>query len=402
MKSRLYLNGNVLCLIIIGLITNMSGSMILPLFAIYIEKFGISALGMSILFSLFYVGRFCGGSITGTIYNKIGAKRLGVILLIAEIICMVSFPFAKDFFVLAILRVLQGIVAIGLSVFVRITVNNLSTSENRGILNGYVSSSEGAGMILGPVVSGLIATYYSLSVPFYFVAFIALISLAAVTRMKLPNIVVGPKDKELPKGGLFRKNKLNKQLLLYSTVHFLEMSAYAIFLTYFSVYAKYKLGWEALDISLAFTIVGISTFVSAPFVGKLSDILKDRLLLCIAGLFFIMIEICFFLFFTDKWIIYSGMLIGGIGGACYLDSFYSHIGDVIPIENRSSFMGNLVSLSELGSIVSPLIAGLLIQQFTITAPFYYNLLLVGLAMLIQALVRSRIKIRTGSDLNQGM
>ncbi|RCX21602.1 DHA1 family quinolone resistance protein-like MFS transporter [Fontibacillus phaseoli] len=402
MKSRLFLNGNIICLIIISLITNMSGSMILPLFALYVEKFGISAFGMSILFSLFYVGRFCGGSITGRVYNKIGAKRLGVILLVAEIVCMISFPFANAFIILAMLRILQGIVAIGLSVFVRITVNNISTNENRGILNGYVSSSEGAGMILGPVISGLIVTYFSLSMPFYFVGFIAFISLIAVTRMRFPGIVVNSENTELFEEGGFKKNKLKKQLFLYSTVHFLEMSAYAIFLTYFSVYAKYKLGWDALEISLAFTVVGVSTFVSAPFVGKLSDILRDRLLLCIAGLFFIMVEICSFLFFTDKWIIYSGMLIGGIGGACYLDSFYSHIGDVIPIENRSTFMGNLVSLSELGSIVSPLIAGVLIQKFNNDAPFYYNLILVALAMMIQALVRTRTRIRKNNDLNQGM
>ncbi|MBA9084963.1 DHA1 family quinolone resistance protein-like MFS transporter [Fontibacillus solani] len=402
MKTKLYMNGNILCLIIISLITNMSGSMILPLFAIYVEKFGISTFGMSVLFSLFYVGKFCGGSLTGRVYNKIGAKRLGLILLIAEIICMVSFPFAKDFIVLAILRVLQGLIAIGLSVFVRITVNNISTNENRGILNGYVSSSEGAGMILGPVVSGLIVTNFSLSIPFYFVAFIAFISLAAVSRMKLPHAIMISENTESSKGSILEKNKFNKQLFLYSTVHFLELSAYAIFLTYFSVYAKYKLGWSELDISLAFTVVGVSTFVSAPFVGKLSDVLKDRLLLCIAGLFFIMVEICFFLFFADKWIIYSGMLIGGIGGACYLDSFYSHIGDVIPIENRSAFMGNLVSLSELGSIISPIIAGILIEYFNIDAPFYYNLMLVGLAMLIQAFVRSKIRVRKIDDLNQGM
>ncbi|OXM17604.1 MFS transporter [Paenibacillus herberti] len=375
-------------MIIISLVANMSGSMILPLFAIYIEKYGISAFGMSILFALFYLGRFLGGGIIGKLYEKIGAKQLGIGLLCAEIICMLTFPLANDFWLLAVLRLIQGLAAIGLSVFVRITINQLSSDNNRGKLNGYISSSEGAGMILGPVLSGVIILYFSISMPFFIVAGLAILSLIAVSNISFPksNHPLFNTMKTAP-----AKKNLNRQLLLYSSVHFIEMSAYAIFLTYFSLYAKYRLGWDTFEISLAFTIVGLSTFLSAPFIGKLSDILKDRLLFCILGLFLIMIEIVFFLFFTEKWVIYVGMFIGGIGGASYLDSFFSHIGDVIPNETRSSFLGNLVSLSELGAIISPLIAGILIEKINITAPFYYNIILVIVAIIIQAIVRFKLR-----------
>ncbi|ALP36542.1 permease [Paenibacillus sp. IHB B 3084] len=391
MKRRIHLNHNLVCMIVISLIANISGSMILPLFAIYVEQFGISALNMSILFSLFYVGRFLGGGLAGRIYEKIGAKRLGLSLLLAEIMCMLLFPIAESFIILSILRLLQGLVAIGLTVFVRVTINQISTTENRGILNGYISSSEGAGTILGPIMSGVIVSYFTLSVPFYFVAMFSLVSFVAVSRMTFPS----PPSKPQPQRELLhepkRKTTLTKQLLLYSTVHFLEMSAFAIFLTYFSVYATYKFHWSPVEISLAFTIIGISTFVSAPFIGKGSDLLKDRLMLSIIGLLLIMVEIALFLWFTEPWIVYLGMFIGGIGGASYLDSFYSQLGDVIPEENRSSFIGNVVSLSELGAIVSPIIAGVLIERFNINAPFYYNMILVLMAIAIQYFIRLRSK-----------
>ncbi|KAF6575417.1 MFS transporter [Paenibacillus sp. EKM212P] len=391
MVRHLYLNRNIACMIVISLIANMSGSMILPLFAIYVEQFGISILGMSILFSLFYVGRFLGGGLAGRIYKKIGAKRLGLSLLIAEIACMLLFPIATSFIILSLLRLLQGLVAIGLTVFVRVTINHMSTAENRGTLNGYISSSEGAGMILGPLMSGAIVSYFSLSIPFYFVAIFSCISFVAVSRMTFLSSPLKPKEQHSlplkPKG----KTMLTKQLLVYSTVHFLEMSAFAIFLTYFSVYATYKLHWSPAEISLAFTIIGISTFILAPFIGKLSDLLKDRLMLCIIGLLLIMVEIILFLWFTEPWIVYLGMFIGGIGGASYLDSFYSQLGDVIPEENRSSFIGNVVSLSELGAIVSPIIAGALMERFSINTPFYYNLILVLIAIVIQYVIRFKSK-----------
>lgn len=391
MVRHLYLNRNIACMIVISLIANMSGSMILPLFAIYVEQFGISVFGMSLLFSLFYVGRFLGGGLAGRIYEKIGAQRLGLSLLIAEIACMLLFPIATSFIILSILRLLQGLAAIGLTVFVRVTINHMSTAENRGMLNGYISSSEGAGMILGPLMSGIIVAYFSLSIPFYVVAIFSCISFVAVSRMTFLSSPLKPQEQQTlplkPKG----KTMLTKPLLVYSTVHFLEMSAFAIFLTYFSVYATYKLHWSPAEISLAFTIIGISTFISAPFIGKISDLLKDRLMLCIIGLLLIMVEIILFLWFTQPWIVYLGMFIGGIGGASYLDSFYSQLGDVIPEENRSSFIGNVVSLSELGAIVSPIIAGALMERFSINTPFYYNLILVLIAMVIQYVIRFKSK-----------
>ncbi|MGV6937547.1 MFS transporter [Paenibacillus sp. CMM36] len=391
MVRHLYLNRNIACMIVISLIANMSGSMILPLFAIYVEQFGISVLGMSILFSLFYVGRFLGGGLAGRIYEKIGAKCLGLSLLIAEIACMLLFPIATSFIILSILRLLQGLVAIGLTVFVRVTINHMSTPENRGTLNGYIGSSEGAGMILGPLMSGAIVSYFSLSIPFYFVAIFSCISFVAVSRMTFLRSPLKPQEQHSPHLEPKGKTMLTKQLLVYSTVHFLEMSAFAIFLTYFSIYATYKLHWSPAEISLAFTIIGISTFISAPFIGKISDLLKDRLMLCILGLLLIMVEIILFLWFTEPWIVYLGMFIGGIGGASYLDSFYSQLGDVIPEENRSSFIGNVVSLSELGAIVSPIIAGALMERFSINTPFYYNLILVLIAMVIQYVIRFKSK-----------
>ncbi|MEK5257888.1 MFS transporter [Paenibacillus sp. FSL L8-0663] len=391
MVRHLYLNRNIACMIVISLIANMSGSMILPLFAIYVEQFGISVLGMSILFSLFYVGRFLGGGLAGRIYEKIGAKCLGLSLLIAEIACMLLFPIATSFIILSILRLLQGLVAIGLTVFVRVTINHMSTLENRGTLNGYISSSEGAGMILGPLMSGAIVSYFSLSIPFYFVAIFSCISFVAVSRMTFLRSPLKPQEQHSPHLEPKGKTMLTKQLLVYSTVHFLEMSAFAIFLTYFSIYATYKLHWSPAEISLAFTIIGISTFISAPFIGKISDLLKDRLMLCILGLLLIMVEIILFLWFTEPWIVYLGMFIGGIGGASYLDSFYSQLGDVIPEENRSTFIGNVVSLSELGAIVSPIIAGVLMERFSINTPFYYNLILVLIAIVIQYVIRFKSK-----------
>lgn len=157
MKVRM-LDKNVILMICIAFLANMCGSMILPLFPIYIKQFHFSTFMMSLLFSLFYVGRACGGVLAGKLYEVLGAKRTGILLLLLETMLMAGFVLGTSFLALGILRILQGLVSTGLTVFVRTSINEMSTEANRGIYNGYISSSEEAGMFLGPAISGAVAT----------------------------------------------------------------------------------------------------------------------------------------------------------------------------------------------------------------------------------------------------
>nr|WP_245850800.1 MFS transporter [Paenibacillus herberti] len=82
------------------------------------------------------------------LYKRMGGQKIGTLLLLLQALCMVGFALSSDFIVLCILRLLQGVVATGMTVFVRTIINDLCNEENRGVYNGYISSSDGAGMIL--------------------------------------------------------------------------------------------------------------------------------------------------------------------------------------------------------------------------------------------------------------
>lgn len=64
----------------------------------------------------------------------------------------------------------QGLASSGLTVVVRSIIGDGGSVENRGLYNGYISGSEGGGMVLGPVISGWLAIHWPLSVPFLLVA----------------------------------------------------------------------------------------------------------------------------------------------------------------------------------------------------------------------------------------
>ncbi|MFX3647140.1 MAG: MFS transporter [Paenibacillus sp.] len=421
---------NLPLLMTICFLSQMGGFMILPLFPLFIEEFGLSGWMMGVIFALFYVGKVIGGVPAAAIYKKLGGKRALILMLLLLAVCMGGFAVSTAAVLFGLLRLLQGLASTGLTVVVRSIIGDGGNVDNRGLYNGYISSSEGGGMVLGPVISGWLALHWPLSVPFLLVTLCCLMAVVAAMGMKTtapvranhesgeplndpqlekPSADVKPEPLDNSKrsvlhtddtsplpsatSGLTTRLTWRQQLLGYGTVHFLEMSAYAVFLTYFALYAAHIMHWDPFATSLAFTISGISTLAAAPFVGYLSDRMGDRLLLCMLGMFLIGIEVAVFLSTSSHLWVYVGMLIGGVGGACYMDSFFAHIGDHIPDESRSSVIGKIVSAAEIGSIVSPLVAALLMEVGSLYSVFVFNLVLIAAAIAVQGVMRSRYKTK---------
>ncbi|WP_411735513.1 MFS transporter [Paenibacillus sp. M2] len=400
---------NLPLLMTICFLSQMGGFMILPLFPLFIEEFGLSGWMMGVIFALFYVGKVIGGIPAAAIYRKLGGKRALILMLLLLAVCMGGFALSSAAVLFGLLRLLQGLASTGLTVVVRSIIGDGGNVENRGLYNGYISSSEGGGMVLGPVISGWLALHWPLSVPFLLVTVCCLMAVVAAMGIKTtaPPLPSTTSDALHTQGTISQSNQdpdstsigptteltQRQQLLGYGTVHFLEMSAYAVFLTYFALYAAHIMHWDPFATSLAFTVSGISTLAAAPFVGYLSDRLGDRLLLCMLGMFLIGIEVAVFLSTSSHLWVYVGMLIGGVGGACYMDSFFAHIGDHIPDESRSSVIGKIVSAAEIGSIISPLVAALLMEVGSLYSVFVFNLVLIAAAIVVQAVMRSQYRTR---------
>ncbi len=415
---------NLPLLMSVCFLSQMGGFMILPLFPIYIDQLGLSGWEMGFIFGLFYLGKVAGGLPAAALYRHVGTKISLVLMLLMLAICTAGFAIASTPLFLGVLRLLQGMASTGLTVIVRSIISDGGNSDNRGLYNGYISSSEGGGMILGPVISGWLTLHVPLSVPFWLVACCCLIAMVVVIGMQnkstygsfgsIPTLET--KDSEVlsspPAAYTSRQEKIAQEyasnnqsrpssgtgpisvpLTGYITVHVLEMSAYAVFLTYFALYATQIMQWDTFSASLAFTIAGISTLAAAPFVGFLSDRLGDRLLLCMLGMFLIGVEVVVFLSTSVHLWVYLGMFVGGIGGACYMDSFFAHIGDHTPEANRSAVIGKIVSSAEIGSMVSPLLAALLMETLSLYAVFVLNLILIAAAIAVQAIMRSRYRVK---------
>lgn len=296
-RKTMEMRRNLPLLMSVCFLSQMGGFMILPLFPIYIDQLGLSGWEMGFIFGLFYLGKVVGGLPASALYRHVGVKISLVLMLLMLAICTAGFAIASTPLFLGLLRLLQGMASTGLTVIVRSIISDGGNSDNRGLYNGYISSSEGGGMILGPVISGWLTLHVPLSVPFWLVACCCLIAMVVVMGMQNKTTygssgsipILESKDSEVlssaPADQTSRQEKIAQEyasnntqsrpsngtgpisvpLTGYITVHVLEMSAYAVFLTYFALYATQIMQWDTFSASLAFTIAGISTLASCPF-----------------------------------------------------------------------------------------------------------------------------------------
>lgn len=82
---------NLPLLMTICFLSQMGGFMILPLFPLFIEEFGLSGWMMGVIFALFYVGKVIGGVPAAAIYKKLGGKKALILMLILLAVCMGGF-----------------------------------------------------------------------------------------------------------------------------------------------------------------------------------------------------------------------------------------------------------------------------------------------------------------------
>ena len=112
-------------------------------------------------------------------------------------------------------------------------------------------------------------------------------------------------------------------------------------------------------------------------------------MVAVVGLALVIVEVLAFLGSNSYWVVYVGMVFGGMGGAAYFDALFAQIGDVTRPEERSLFIGTVLSVSEIGSIATPLAAGYLMSHYSIHFAFYLDVFLVVIAIIVFLLYRQR-------------
>lgn len=340
----------------------LSKSPVLPLFAAHL---GADPSGIGFVAAISAFAGVVFSIPAGLLADRFGKKKL----ILASSLVFASAPFGYLFVTnvwqLALIRFYHGFAT---ATFVPVAMAMVSTlsHKERGEKLGWFSTATLAGRFIAPVVGGSILGYFTLNSAFSYqlvygvCAGAGLITLIMALLLPIPEetIQVGQSWSET-----FRvfKSVLSCNILLTCFVDASILFAYGTFETFLPLYAV-KNGLSAAQVGIFLSGQIIVLALTKPMMGKFSDrhgrkpqIVAGGLLgaACLGG----------FSLFTSFYPLLCLSIIFGFCLSVVTSSTSAYIADLSSQQARSSAMGILGSIMDIGHSSGPLLSGIVAASF---------------------------------------
>ncbi len=300
----------------------------------------------------------------GTLSDIYGRRLLMGVGILAFSLPPFAYPFVSDLEVLTGLRAVHGLATAIFGPTALATVAEMYP-ERRGAALGWYTASTQAGALLGPVLGGWLV--YTVDFPRTFVSAGVFGCLGLVLFFTLqfqPSLRRNRERRLWPAlavmWGGFRTVARNGRALVTSATDGAKMIANGALMAFLPLYGV-SVGLNPGEVGLLFGIQGITSFLSKPAMGRLSDKVGRRplillgLLIC-AGTFVLIPR-------ASELMVLLGLAAGfGFGEAVVTSSTSALVADLSESSAIGAGMGMQGTISDIGHASGPLLAGLLIAQ----------------------------------------
>jgi MFS transporter, DHA1 family, tetracycline resistance protein len=133
-------------------------TLVIPLLAIYAERFGASPLGATLLISIYAVCQLISGPLLGRASDKIGRKPLLIVSQLGTFVGFVLLANASALWMVYLSRVIDGSTAGNLSL-AQAYISDNTEPKDRAKSFGIIGIAFGLGFFIGPFVTGNLVKY---------------------------------------------------------------------------------------------------------------------------------------------------------------------------------------------------------------------------------------------------
>lgn len=376
--------------IFITVVLEMMGvGLIIPVLPDVIRRFVSDPAELNHLFgyfvALYALMQFVASPVLGALSDRFGRRPVLLSSLFGAAVDYLVMAFATSLPILFIGRIISGLTGAGMTV-ANSYMADISNDENRAANFGLIGAGFGIGFIAGPVLGGLLG-HFSPVAPFIGAAVLNMINFLFGLFI-LPESLDEAHRRHLeykklnPLSSLF-KLLSQSHILIYLVTFGLMVLAGSVHPSIWTLYTEYKFGWEAWQVGLSLSFVGlIFGFSQAVLTKKLVPqwgevkSLKVGLAFNIAG--FVLYAIA-----TQGWMIYPIMLgtcLSGLTGPC----LQSIMTKQVPPDRQGELQGGIISITSLASIIAPILYSQSFNWATTKAPDAFRI--TGLPYFIAALV----------------
>jgi len=258
-------------------------------------------------------------------------------------------------------------------------VADVSTRENRGRNFGLLRAMDHLGAACGVIVSILLFSYLGYRSLFLLASIPSLIGVLLILAF-----IKDRKTEEIYEGFSLKDLTPNLKLfLILSAVFALGSFSYS----FLQVYAR-EFGFEEWFVMVLYLIFTVTAFLmSLPF-GKLADKLGRKFVLVLS--YSLWGALCLGFVLAQS---YAGIVLLFVLYGLHLGAIQpvqrTFVSELSPTEYRASLLGAFQMIVGLCALPASVVAGLLWDNFGMSAPFYFSLGLTGLTVALMLFVKEQ-------------
>ncbi len=342
------------------------------------------------LFLVYACVQFFSSPVLGNLGDKYGRRPILLYSLLTLSVAYLVPVFATSLDWLFISRLIAGFAsATYVSAYAYIT--DITPIEQRAQRFGLVGAAFGVGLIIGPVIGGVLGAWDTRA-PFAVASVLCLVNFGyGLFVLKESLSKSERRDFKLkqanPIGAMLRIGKYPTMKGM-TLAYFLFVIAPFALPSYWTFFVIEKFKWSELEIGLSQGFLGLTMVITQGFILRWALPILGPIKAIILGMAAALVSYLCFAFAEFGWQLYLIMVVAGLSGFV-LPSLQLMMTGQVPADSQGELQGALSSLNSLASIIGPLMMTQLFFYFTTAGAVWHFpgisflaiALLTGLALL---------------------
>lgn len=363
-------------------------SVLIPVLPLYAERFGATPFQVGLFLTVYALAQLLFLPVWGWVSDRVGRRPVLLVSLCGTVASFVVLALANSIGIIYVARAFSGFFAASIGTAQAVVIDVTPPSQRaRGM--GVIGAAFGAGMIVGPMIGGVLARFGE-KVPFYGIAALAALNFI-VAWWRLPE----SRPAELRPSGWrdLGRSLVPTPVRLFMAVHerriglylylfFHMFTAFAVVESMITLFLGKRFGADMFDAGLFFAWVGLFLVITqSVLLRRLVDDLGEvrlvgiGLVVMAVGLAAVAVAPAF------HWFYLVGPVIA-FGNGITFPSFTSLFSKACEAEQAGELLGQSQSMATTGRVVGSAVAGFIMERWGLGVPF----LLAGAMMLVSLFI----------------
>jgi DHA1 family tetracycline resistance protein-like MFS transporter len=378
--------------------------MVIPFLSYYAREYGASGTTVGAVVGVYSIMQFFFAPIWGRVSDRIGRRPVILISLTASCAGYFLFGVAHSLAVLFVSRIIAGAGGANIGT-AQAYIADTTTVENRAKGMGLIGAAFGMGFILGPPLSGILATvgiHHGLAGNFLpgmtaaAMSLVALlIALFVLGESKTPDATVRTGMPPQFDKRVWREMAHQRMLLAIMATLFVSLLAVAGMETSVTLHARDRFHFTQLQLAYFFLFMGvIVATIQGGLIGKLARALGERTLVTIGAVSFT-IGLALVPLVWRVPLLYGVAFFIAIGQGLTYPSLTSLVTKASPPHEHGSMLGLATGVGSLARFLGPIVSGVFYDLAQSRGAFWAGAALTFLAVILSLRMR-RLPLLTES------